>query len=257
MRVLLLFLLAVAVAEPAMPPAPPPLAEIAWEFSPIGLSSLKTTAGTGPVARVSDVLRVDLTLYNADDSVLDTTYGRGLESMLPGSGQHHRHLELAVQGARVGDVILVRLETTKGAAPVRALVEVREIQRGRYPPDAPSVIAEADFVETPSGLRYHDLVVGPGPEATKGQRVVVDYTGWIAADGTMFDSSLSRNGPFSFTLGASEVVKGWDEGVAGMRVGGTRQLVIPAKLGYGKGGAPPRIPGDATLVFEVLLLDAR
>lgn len=113
---------------------------------------------------------------------------------------------------------------------------------------------------TPSGLQYEDTVVGGGAEASAGQRVKVHYTGWLhdpaAANGrgAKFDSSKDRGDPFSFPLGAGHVIRGWDEGVQGMKVGGTRVLTIPADLGYGARGAGGVIPPNATLVFEVELL---
>ncbi len=105
-----------------------------------------------------------------------------------------------------------------------------------------------------SPLDIQDLTVGEGPEAAPGQRVQVHYTGWLE-DGTRFDSSLDRNEPFAFSLGAGQVIPGWDQGVAGMRVGGRRRLTIPPALGYGSRGAGGVIPPDATLVFEVELLE--
>jgi FKBP-type peptidyl-prolyl cis-trans isomerase len=112
------------------------------------------------------------------------------------------------------------------------------------------------MTRTPSGLRYQDLVKGQGAEAVAGKSVVVHYTGWLP-NGEKFDSSRDRNEPFSFTLGAGQVIAGWDEGVAGMKVGGRRKLVVPPDLGYGTAGAPPDIPPGATLVFEVELLNVR
>jgi FKBP-type peptidyl-prolyl cis-trans isomerase FkpA len=114
----------------------------------------------------------------------------------------------------------------------------------------------AAMTKTPSGLRYQDLEKGQGNEAKAGRNVSVHYTGWLP-NGEKFDSSRDRNQPFGFTLGAGQVIAGWDEGVAGMKVGGRRKLVIPPDLGYGTAGAPPDIPPGATLVFDVELLDVR
>ncbi len=111
-------------------------------------------------------------------------------------------------------------------------------------------------VTTPSGLKYTDTKVGTGAEARTGQLVSVHYTGWLT-DGKKFDSSKDRGQPFSFPLGGGQVIKGWDEGVAGMHVGGVRRLTIPAQLGYGPRGAGGVIPPNATLVFEVELLDVK
>ena len=105
-------------------------------------------------------------------------------------------------------------------------------------------------------LQIQDLQVGSGPEAKAGQMVSVHYTGWLL-DGTKFDSSLDRHEPFAFHLGGGQVIRGWDEGVAGMKVGGKRKLTIPPHLGYGDRGAGGVIPGGATLVFEVELLGVR
>ena len=110
---------------------------------------------------------------------------------------------------------------------------------------------------TPSGLQYEDTTAGSGDEARAGQQVTVHYTGWLYNDGVQgakFDSSRDRNDPFRFALGAGMVIKGWDEGVAGMKVGGQRTLIIPAALGYGARGAGGVIPPNATLKFDVELL---
>jgi FKBP-type peptidyl-prolyl cis-trans isomerase len=116
--------------------------------------------------------------------------------------------------------------------------------------------ATATEVTMPDGLKYTDQQVGTGAVATAGKTAVVHYTGWLM-DGTKFDSSLDRNQPFSFPLGAGQVIKGWDEGVAGMKVGGKRTLIVPPALGYGARGAGNVIPPNATLKFEVQLLDVR
>ncbi|HEU4801193.1 MAG TPA: FKBP-type peptidyl-prolyl cis-trans isomerase [Gemmatimonadales bacterium] len=114
-------------------------------------------------------------------------------------------------------------------------------------------VNDDDLNTTPSGLRYQDLTEGDGAAARAGDSVSVHYTGWLT-DGSKFDSSRDRGTPFTFQLGAGRVIAGWDEGVAGMKVGGSRKLVIPAQLGYGARGAPPVIPPNATLVFDVELL---
>jgi FKBP-type peptidyl-prolyl cis-trans isomerase FkpA len=118
---------------------------------------------------------------------------------------------------------------------------------------------EMSTIVTASGLQYEDKVVGEGTEAKAGNHVSVHYTGWLqntdGSEGSRFDSSKQR-GPFEFPLGAGHVIKGWDEGVQGMKVGGVRRLIIPATLGYGARGAGGVIPPNATLIFEVELLAA-
>ena len=113
---------------------------------------------------------------------------------------------------------------------------------------------------TASGLQYEDTVIGEGAAATKGQNVSVHYTGWLynnGEQGAKFDSSRDRNDAFAFSLGAGMVIKGWDEGVQGMKIGGQRTLIIPAALGYGARGAGGVIPPNATLKFDVELLGVR
>jgi peptidylprolyl isomerase len=114
----------------------------------------------------------------------------------------------------------------------------------------------ADAVTTPSGLKYVDEVVGSGDAPEKGKKVKVHYTGTLTS-GKKFDSSVDRGQPFEFTIGIGQVIRGWDEGVMGMKVGGKRQLIIPSDLGYGARGAPPAIPPNAELIFDVELLAVR
>ncbi len=138
-----------------------------------------------------------------------------------------------------------KLATSLGAAIVCALL---------WTPQAMS----ATKVTTPSGLQYEDLTVGKGDVAKAGDQVSVHYTGWLqkpdGGKGQKFDSSKDRGQPFQFPLGQGQVIKGWDEGVQGMKVGGERELIIPAALGYGQRGAGGVIPPNATLVFDVELL---
>ena len=121
-----------------------------------------------------------------------------------------------------------------------------EKRRGPTPVD--------DYQTTSTGLKYCDLEVGSGVAPELGQKVKVHYIGWLT-NGREFDSSVKRNKPFTFELGRRKVIKGWDEGVASMKVGGKRQLKIPPALGYGAVGSPPVIPKNATLIFEIELLE--
>ncbi|MFO7624031.1 MAG: FKBP-type peptidyl-prolyl cis-trans isomerase [Anaerolineales bacterium] len=125
-------------------------------------------------------------------------------------------------------------------------------------PDEPQETAlptsAAEVITTESGLQYQDILIGEGDLAEPGKRVKVHYTGRLE-DGSQFDSSIDRGQPFEFTLGGGGVIQGWEEGIAGMREGGQRILTIPPDLGYGEAGRPPVIPGNATLIFEVELVE--
>jgi peptidylprolyl isomerase len=134
------------------------------------------------------------------------------------------------------------------AAPLPAASEGKEGQK--------TPAGKENMVKTASGLEYVDLVEGQGASPKKGQTVVVHYTGWLT-DGKKFDSSLDRNEPFAFQIGVGQVIRGWDEGVSTMKVGGKRKLTIPPDLGYGKRGAGGVIPPNATLIFDVELLDIK
>lgn len=110
-----------------------------------------------------------------------------------------------------------------------------------------------DGIKTPSGLQYWDIKVGTGATAQAGSHVTVHYTGWLTS-GKKFDSSVDAGQPFDFTIGKGDVIKGWEEGVTGMKVGGKRQLRIPPDLAYGSSGYPGVIPANATLIFDIRLL---
>src|SRR5271165_5975854 len=130
--------------------------------------------------------------------------------------------------------------------------EKPKIQVVRPNTNAPTKVT-GDGVKTESGLQYWDIKVGLGPVAKAGDHVKVHYTGWLTT-GKKFDSSVDANQPFEFTLGQGDVIKGWDEGVAGMKVGGKRQLRIPPELAYGETGFKTVIPANATLIFDIRLL---
>jgi FKBP-type peptidyl-prolyl cis-trans isomerase len=124
-------------------------------------------------------------------------------------------------------------------------------------PQHPASVDGTAPVTLPSGLAYWDLTVGTGKVAAMGSKVRVNYTGWLLEEGRKFDSSYDHKEPLEFTLGSEQVIKGWEIGVAGMKVGGKRQLRIPPELAYGYKGQPPDIPRNAYLLFDVELLEAK
>jgi len=140
------------------------------------------------------------------------------------------------------------------------LTAASQAQTAAHKPAVPNTKAPTkvtgDGVKTSSGLQYWDIKVGTGAEAKAGSHVKVHYTGWLTS-GKKFDSSVDANQPFDFTIGKGDVIKGWEEGVTGMKVGGKRQLKIPPDLAYGKQGYPGAIPADATLIFDIQLLAAK
>jgi FKBP-type peptidyl-prolyl cis-trans isomerase len=119
----------------------------------------------------------------------------------------------------------------------------------------PSSVDGVPVVTLPNGVAYWDLAIGTGKVAVKGSKLKVHYTGWLLEEGAKFDSSYDRNTPLAFTLGEGSVIKGWEIGVAGMKVGGKRQLRIPPELAYGYRGQPPTIPRNSYLIFDVELLE--
>jgi FKBP-type peptidyl-prolyl cis-trans isomerase len=148
-------------------------------------------------------------------------------------------------------VVIVASLLVSGVAFAQTTAHKR-VQPVRPNTNAPTKVT-GDGVKTDSGLQYWDIKIGLGPLAKAGDRVKVHYTGWLTT-GKKFDSSVDAKQPYEFTLGQDEVIKGWDEGVAGMKVGGKRQLRIPPDLAYGEAGHPPQIPENATLIFDVQLL---
>jgi len=122
--------------------------------------------------------------------------------------------------------------------------------------DTPQQIATSQFTTTTNGVQVHDITIGSGNTTQPGRLLTVHYTGWLES-GTKFDSSLDRNDPFQFVLGAGRVIPGWEEGVSGMRVGGHRQLIIPPALAYGANGSGSTIPPNATLIFEIELTNVQ
>lgn len=230
-----------------------------------GLQYVETQAGTGAAPQAGEIVSVHYRGTLEDGTEFDSSYergepvafalGRGL--VIPG---WEEGIALMKEGGKATLTIPPELaygeQGAGGVIPPNATlifeVELLEILPGA--PESPTEVDEADYVTTDSGLKYYDLEVGDGPTPQPGEMVSVHYTGWLE-DGTMFDSSLNRGRTFEFVPGASQVIPGWDEGVATMQVGTVRQLVIPSELGYGEQGAGGIIPPNATLIFEVELVE--
>lgn len=254
-------------AAPAPTSAAGPAGQENSVTTPSGLQFIELAPGAGELAKPGDLVKVHYRGTLADGTEFDSSYGRGepIEFVL-GQGQvipgWDEGIAMLRKGGKATLIIPPNLAYGEGGAggviPPNATltfeVELVDFSAGPPPPpEAPTTLDESAFTTTPSGLKYAELAPGTGAKAAAGQQVSVHYTGWLT-DGTMFDSSLSRGQPFEFTLGQSQVIKGWDEGVAGMQVGGRRQLVIPPSIAYGDRGAGSVIPAGATLVFEVELL---
>ena len=253
----------VVASSPAAGAAPASMPAVAG--TPVkmasGLQYIDVKVGEGIEAKAKQNITVNYTGYlSSNGKKFDSSIGKQPFSFVLGSGQVIKGWDEGVVGMKVGGKrrLIIPAELAYGS---------RGAGGGAIPPNA-ELTFDVDFldakdsgvpavdgtpVKTASGLAYIDSKVGNGAEAKAGQTVDVHYTGYLT-DGKKFDSSVDRGSPFSFPLGAGNVIKGWDEGVAGMKVGGKRRLIIPANLGYGAAGSPPAIPGGAELIFDVELL---
>jgi len=230
-----------------------------------GLQYVIETEGPGATPEVGDVVQVHYEGKLADGTVFDSSYDRGEPIAFPlGRGLvipgWDEGVSLLSVGSKAKLIVPPELAYGEfgaaGVIPPNATlyfeVELVDILPGS--PEAPVKVAENDFITTDSGLKYHELAAGKGDTPEPGQLVAVHYTGWLE-DGTKFDSSLDWGQPFIFPVGEQAVMPGWDEGVATMKVGEKRQLVIPPELAYGEEGIGGVIPPNATLIFEVELID--
>lgn len=238
------------------------------ETTASGLQYVILEEGTGESPGPGSLVEVHYTGTLEDGTVFDSSYDRGNPIEFPlGMGQvipgWDEGIALMNEGGKARLIIPPDLaygeQGAGGVIPPNATltfdVELISVAPPPPPPpEAPTEVPEEDYTTTESGLKYYELEEGTGPSPEAGQTAIVHYTGWLE-DGTRFDSSLARGRPFPFAVGLGQVIPGWDEGVSTMKVGGKRQLVIPADLGYGERGAGDAIPPDATLIFEVELLD--
>lgn len=233
-----------------------------------GLQYTETETGTGKRPQPGDLVAVHYAGRLADGTEFDNSHKRGEPIRFPlGTGSviagWDEGIELMTEGGKA--TLVIPPELAYGAAgagggiiPPNATltfdVELVEVSEGA--PEAPAEVAEADYSSTDEGLKYYDFVVGDGASPQPGKRVAVHYSGWLQ-DGALFDSSLNRGEPIRFNIGMGQVIAGWDIGLRDMKVGGKRQLVIPPELAYGEEGAGGgAIPPDATLVFDVELVEA-
>jgi FKBP-type peptidyl-prolyl cis-trans isomerase len=246
------------------PPKPSNVAAKDLITTASGLQYYDIEVGTGAEAISNTVVTTPYTIWvkgdTADEYIVSSTDGQPISFSVGKGDTVFPGWEEGVQGMKVGGKrqLVIPPELALGAQganriPANAtlimeigLTDVRE-------PVKMSVVDPKDYTTTASGLEYYDVTKGTGAEVKAGDNVTVHYTGWLE-DGTQFDSSVDRGEPFTFTLGQNSVIPGWEEGLIGMKVGGKRQLRIPAALAYGTQGSGP-IPPDATLIFDIELLD--
>ena len=224
-----------------------------------------TSVGSGPVAEVGLIATVHYTGKFEDGAEFDSSVGDTPLAIQLGAMEVIPGFEQGVTGMKVGGERTITIppelaygEQGQGPIPPNAtlIFDLRLLGVSDPPALSPPDVS-GDEIELESGLKAIDIVEGDGKEAVEGSTVVVHYTGWLAADGARFDSSLVKLVPYDFVIGQKAVIRGWDAGVPGMKEGGKRRLLIPAILGYGDLGSPPSIPANADLIFDIELLEVR
>lgn len=247
------------------PPTPATVSEKKLDEMTNGLQYYDLTAGKGTEAITDSIVTTDYTIWvqGEDDEytfVASSQDGQPLTFVIGQGNMVFPGWEWGVLGMKAGgkrflvippDLALGEQGNADIPPNSTLVMEIELVEIAE--PQVATEVDEEDYTTTESGLKYYDLQKGTGDAPTEGQTVAVHYTGWLE-DGTQFDSSIERGQPFTFVLGTGSVIAGWDEGVASMKVGGKRQLVIPADLGYGESGSGS-IPPSATLIFEVELLE--
>lgn len=232
--------------------------------TPSGLKYVDVVTGDGPSPQEGQIVVVHYVGKVKGGSVFDSTVTRGRPfGFQLGGGKVIKGWEEGVAGMRVGGRRKLLIPPglgygDQGAPPnippnATLVFDVQLVDVRDPAPSTPPPISGTP-VTTPTGLRYIDIQEGDGPNPQPGQKVTVEYTGWLADTQAKFDSSIDRGNPLSFLLSRGQVIAGWDEGVASMKVGGKRRLIIPPELAYGASGSPPTIPPNATLIFDIELL---
>lgn len=254
-------------APPAQPQASPtPFSAGDTVITASGLQYTEVVAGGGPQPRPGQVVVVHYTGTLQDGTVFDTSEGRDPIRFVLGAGQvlagWDEGIALMNQGGQA--ILVIPPDLAYGEAgrgdmipPHATLIfDVELVEIVDAAPDAPTPIDASAYITTPQGLQYADIVVGDGPTPMPGQEVVIHYTGWLA-DGGKFDSSLDRGRPDEFNVGMGQRIAGWDLGLKGMAVGGKRQLVVPPHLGFGEAGWGDIVPPNATLIYDIELIEVR
>ena len=255
-----------------VPTAPEKVDAAQYTTTESGLQYFDVTVGTGKSPGTGSMVLVEYAGFLEDGTLFDSSYKRPDSFKFPlAQGAVIKGWDEGVASMKVGGKRQLRVPSDlaygdrgagsriPGGATLIFDVELINISPApppRVAPAAPTKLEDTQYTVTESGLKYHDFSVGEGALAAAGDTVQVDYTGWTL-DGNKFDSSLDRQAPIAFPLGGGRVIKGWDEGIAGMEIGGKRQLYIPFDLAYGEAGRPPTIPAKATLIFEVELVSIR